>query len=133
MSANFLRVKEDILRDIRETTCHTQDSWADILLKHSQYCVTKEDQQSLYNFILNPSNSREFVEPKYVDIPIVNSVDINRFEKMVVNDPDEEKETETEINLKNEIYTRGGTSFIITKPVRREECTLESQTLSQEC
>lgn len=133
MSQNFLRVKKDILEDIKGSSCHTQSSWADILLRHSKYCVTKEDQRSLMNFILNPSDSREFVNPKYVDQEIQNSVDIHRFEKMFISDPNEEKSNSVEIELENEIFTRGNTTFIRTKTVTREECKSEEQKECLEC
>ena len=133
MSANFLRVKRDILRDIKESSCHSQSSWADILLRHTKYCITKEDQQSLYNYILNPEDTRDFVNPTYEDIPLVDSVNINRFEKMLVSNPEDEKEQKTEIALENEIYTKGNTTFVITKPITLTEYMLKQPQESQDC
>ena len=64
MSKNFLRVKRDILRDMKEGH-HTQESWAKIMLEHTPYLKTDEDQKAFWNFILNPSDDREYKSPQF--------------------------------------------------------------------
>ena len=127
MSANFQRVKRDIIRDIEEQNCHSQSSWADILLKHSKYCVTKADQQSLYRFILNPDDMRDFGDIEFEDIDPVDEVKINCFEKMQISNSEDEKENMEEITLENKIYTRGGTTFVITKPITEEYMSIKQK------
>ena len=58
MGGYNLSVKRDILLDMKEISFHTQESWANIMLKHAQYLTTEEDQISFWNFILNPSDER---------------------------------------------------------------------------
>ena len=65
MSKNFLRVKRDILRDMKETGHRTQESWAKIMLEHTPYLKTDEDQEAFWNFILNPSDDREYKSPQF--------------------------------------------------------------------
>ena len=52
---------------------------------------------------------------------------------MLVSNPEDEKEQKTEIALENEIYTRGNTTFVITKPITLEEYTLAQPIESQDC
>ena len=58
MSKNFLRVKRDILRDMKEGH-HTQESWAKIMLEHTPYLKTDEDQKAFWNFILKKSKKNQ--------------------------------------------------------------------------
>ena len=121
MSENFLRVKRDILLDMKETPQHTQESWANIMLKHTQYLTTVEDQNSFWNFILNPADERDYVAPAFNSY---NSEDvaIKQFQKLKINVTDEsdEKQEEVEITLKNTTHREGMTVYIQTKQV---ECT----------
>ena len=83
MSDNFLRVKRDILKDMKDISYHTQESWAEIMLKHSQFLTTVEDQQSFWNFILNPSDERDYVSPNFYTYD-PNDVAIKEFQKLTV-------------------------------------------------
>ena len=91
MSENFLRVKRDILRDMKETPQHTQESWANIMLRNTQYLTTVEDQNSFWNFILNPADERDYVAPEFISY---NSEDvaIKQFQKLKLHVTDESDE-----------------------------------------
>jgi len=116
MSENFLRVKRDILRDMKETSQHTQESWANIMLKHTQYLETVEDQNSFWNFILNPTDERGYVNPTFTTY---NSDDVvvESIQKLSVYDKDDEKSGPIEITLENEKQRDGLTMYIKTKQV----------------
>ena len=115
MSDNFLRVKRDILKDMKDISYHTQESWAEIMLKHSQFLTTVEDQQSFWNFILNPSDERDYVSPKFYTYD-PNDVIIQKFQKLSIAVEDDEKDS-IEITLKNEEVRNGLTSYITVTPV----------------
>ena len=116
MSKNFLRVKRDILRDMRETAHHTQESWANIMLEHTQYLTTTEDQQSFWNFILNPNDERDYVAPKFDTIDSTDVV-IEKIQKMSVVEECDEKMGDVEITLENTEHRDGLTSFIKVRQV----------------
>ena len=112
MSENFLRVKRDILLDMKEISFHTQESWANIMLKHTQYLTTEEDQISFWNFILNPSDERGFVPPKYEPYDPMD-VTIQKLQTFRVDD-DEKTE---EITLQNKQHREGMTMYIDTRQI----------------
>ena len=116
MSQNFLRVKRDILKDMKDISYHTQESWAEIMLKHSQFLKTDEDQQSFWNFILNPSDERDYKSPEFYTYDPMDVV-IPKFQTLTVKDVGDEKMGETEITLKNEEFRNGMTSVITVTPI----------------
>ena len=116
MSKNFLRVKRDILRDMKETAHHTQESWANIMLQHTQYLTTTEDQKSFWNFILNPNDERDYVAPKFDTYDSADVV-IEKYQKMSVVEEGDEKMEEVEITLENTQHREGMTVYIHTKQV----------------
>ena len=104
MSANFLRVKKDILADMQALSHVDGDAWADIMLRHSKYCVTEEDQISFWNFILNPFDNREFKNPEYTILEKPIEVQLPA------------KQTEEHIN---DYELVGGTLFMKTRSVNQ--------------
>ena len=116
MSENFLRVKRDILRDMREISHHTQESWATIMLEHTQYLTTDDDQKSFWNFILNPTDERDYVPLQFTTYDSENVV-IEPFQKLTITDVGDEKMEDVEITLENKVHRDGMTSFIEVKPV----------------
>mgnify|MGYP001036840755 FL=1 len=112
MSKNFLRVKRDILKDMADIAHHTQESWAEIMLKHSQFLTTVEDQQSFWNFILNPSDERDYKSPEFYTYDPME-VNIPEFQKLCIKGDDDEKMEE--VTLKNVEVRNGLTSYISTQ------------------
>jgi hypothetical protein len=100
MSDNFNQVKNDILEDIRTLPHISGDAWADIILRHSKYCVTDEDQLSFWNFLLNPCNNRDFVKPKYTTS-----------DKTI----ESELAPKSDGNVQHNYVINGGTMFVQTK------------------
>ena len=111
MSKNFLRVKRDILKEMADIPHHTQESWAEIMLKHSQFLKTDQDQKSFWNFILNPADDRDYKAPEFYSYDPLK-VEIPEFQKLcVMGDEDEKME---EITLVNEQFRNGLTCYIST-------------------
>ena len=111
MSKNFLRVKRDILRDMKETGHHTQESWAKIMLEHTPYLKTDEDQEAFWNFILNPSDDREYKSPQFCKYDCEDAV-VPKFQTITVKEVDDEKSGDVEITLENEEFRNGFTTYI---------------------
>ena len=125
MSQNFERVKRDILKDMKELSYISGDAWADILLKHSKYCESDADQISFWNFILNPSDSRDFETPKYITSPEI--LEMTYTPQNVVSN---------KVKLENEYHQEGGTVFMKTIPVEPEytqDDEKESESIPEEC
>ena len=120
MSANFEKVKRKLIADMAGTTQHTQESWADIMLRAARRCHTDEDQQDFFRFVLNPNESWEIQETTFMPIDSEPDVLIQKIQTMKVTNSEEEKQSEVEIKLENSIHTNGGTTFITVRPV---ECT----------
>mgnify|MGYP003707644469 FL=1 len=114
MSENFLRVKRDILADMAGISHHTQESWAKIMLEHTAFLKTEEDQKSFWNFILNPNDDRKYNAPTFIAYNSEEVV-IPEFQTIQIKDKDDEKFEE--ITLKNEEYRNGLTSYIKVTPV----------------
>ena len=113
MSKNFLRVKRDILRDMKETGHHTQESWAKIMLEHTRYLKTDEDQEAFWNFILNPSDDREYKAPQFCKYDSEDAT-VPKFQTLTVKNVGDcdEKMEDVEITLENEEFRNGLTSYI---------------------
>ena len=109
MSENFLRTKRDMLKDIADISHHTQESWAEIMLRHSQFLKTEEDQKSFWNFILNPTDERGYVSPAFFKYD-PEKVVIPQFQKLSI--PSENEEKCAEITLKNTETRNGLISYI---------------------
>jgi len=109
MSENFLRTKRDMLKDIADISHHTQESWAEIMLRHSQFLKTEEDQKSFWNFILNPTDERGYVAPEFYKYHPENVV-VQQFQQLTI--PDEGDEKNQEITIKNTETRNGLTSYI---------------------
>ena len=109
MSENFLRVKKDILADMAGISHHPQESWAKIMLEHTAFLKTEEDQKSFWNFILNPNDDRKYEAPTFMAYKSEEVV-IPEFQTIQIKDTDDEKMEE--ITLKNEEYRNGLTSYI---------------------
>jgi len=122
MSANFEKVKRKLIADMAGTTQHTQESWADIMLRAARRCHTDEDQQDFFRFVLNPNESWEIQETTFMPIDSEPDVLIQKIQTMKVTNSEEEKQSEVEIKLENSIHTNGGTTFITVKPTQ-VECT----------
>ena len=114
MTENFLRVKRDILADMAGISHHTQESWAKIMLEHTAFLKTEEDQKSFWNFILNPKDDRKYTAPTFLTYNSEEVV-IPEFQTIQIKDTDDEKMEE--ITLKNEEYRNGLTSYIKVTPV----------------
>ena len=116
MSKNFERVKADILRDMKSTPYHTQDSWSSIILQNIQYLETEEDQKSFWDFMLNPAEARDIkastfekYDPEEVVVP--------KMATMVIHDKDDEKEGEIEVKMTNKIVRNGMVQYILQENV----------------
>ena len=116
MSAHFQRVKAKMQKEIDSIHTHTPESWADIMLRNSAYLKTDEDQESFFNWILNPSDNLDYVPPvfKTVDpnLPIV----IDKIQRMKVKDDSDEKTCEIDIEMDVEEHMNGLTSYSIVRP-----------------
>ena len=104
MSRNVQRVIRDIENDMRNLPYVSADAWAEILLKHSRYCETEEDQQDFWKYILNPTGCREFKDPEFYTVPATDNVDINTGYKV-----DDQFYT-------SDLRLEGGTMFVTSKP-----------------
>ena len=116
MSKNFERVKADILRDMKSTPYHTQDSWSSIILQNIQYLETEEDQKSFWDFMLNPAEARDIkastfekYDPEEVVVPKIAT--------MVIHDKDDEKEGEIEVKITNKTVRNGMVQYILQENV----------------
>ena len=118
MSANFEKVKRKMILDMAGTTQHTQQSWADIMLRAARRCHTDEDQQDFFRFVLNPNDSWDVQEPTFHTIDSESDVLIQTIQTMTVKDSEEEKQSDVDIKLENTIHTNGGTTYINVKPVK---------------
>ena len=116
MSKNFLRVKRDILKDMHETGHHTQESWAKIMLEHTRFLKTKEDQEAFWGFILNPNADRDFKTPTFLKYNSYEKIVIPKLQKLTINDTDQDEKME-DITLENEERRNGLTSYINVKQV----------------
>ena len=112
MSKNFLRVKRDLLQEMADIPHHTQESWAEIMLKYSQFLTTEQDQQSFWNFILNPADDRDYKAPEFYKYDPLN-VEIPEFQKMSIKSEEDEKMEE--LTLVNEEVRNGLTCYISTR------------------
>ena len=113
MSANFQQVKRDILKDMKAIACHTPESWADIMIQNTQHLTTKADQESFWNWIMNPSESRDYKAPTFSEYD-TNNVEVPEFQTMKVVDEEDEKSQECEIVLQNKTTRNGMTMFVET-------------------
>ena len=59
MSKLFERVKRDILADMKSARAHTGQSWSRIMLENASRLKTEADQKAFYEFILDPTDSRD--------------------------------------------------------------------------
>ena len=111
MSKNFERVKRDILKDMENTTIHTPESWADIMLQNTQYLKTVEDQQAFWEWIVNPNEERR----KKLDFANYdpNKLEVEQFQHFKVNDMD--------VNVKNTCTQNSLTTFIVTEPMDNDD------------
>ena len=117
MSTNFEKVKRKMIDEMKNTTQHTQASWADIMLRAARRCQTDEDQKDFLRFVLNPNDTWDVPEPVFQPIDSEGDVIIQKMQSMTVKDNEEEKQSEVDIKLENTIHTNGGTTYIIAKPV----------------
>ena len=111
MSDNFKRVKRNMMRDIKGSPFHNAESWAHIMLQNIQYLTTVEDQKSFYDWILNPSDSREYTSPNYIPYDS-ESIICEQFGKMRVTNTDDEKESDALFDISQKETRNGMTSFI---------------------
>ena len=115
MSANFQRVKRDMMEQMSGSH-QTQESWAQIMLENTKYIQTTEDQKSFWNWILNPSDSREYKEPVFTTYdPTV--VVTEKISKLTVVDEEDEKQTDRVVLLRNDVTRNGLTDTIVVTPV----------------
>ena len=102
-----------MLKDIADISHHTQESWTQIMLGHSQFLKTEEDQKSFWNFILNPADDRDYKPPEFYNYD-ATKVEIPEFQKLCVKG-DENDEKIEEITLVNEQVRNGLTCYISTR------------------
>ena len=120
MSKNFERVKRDIMKDMENTTIHSPESWADIMLQNTQYLKTEQDQQDFWNWIINPNADRrkQLEFRKYNP----NEIEIDQFQHFKVDDKD--------VTVKNTCTHNLLTTFIVTQPIdmddEKDEKTIEA-------
>ncbi len=117
MSDFFTRVKTKMQKEIDSLDHHTPESWADIMLRYSSLLTTDQDQESFFNWILNPSDDLNFVPPHYKTIVPTEEVQIPTRQTVTVIDEGDEKSNETEIELEVETRRNGLTEFIVVKPL----------------
>ena len=118
MSANFRRVKNKMIREMKETPVHTQQSWADIMLRAAQRCTSDADQKDFFKFILNPNDTWDVPEPTFMEISTVGDIIIPKFQSMTIKDEGDEKNSSVEVEFTNTIRTNGGTTFISVMPTK---------------
>ena len=119
MSENFLRVKNTMLREMKETNFHTAESWANIMLQNTQYLTTVEDQKSFYNWILNPSDSREYQAPTFKKHN-PDQILCEEFGKLTLVNKDDEKECEQTYEVTQQGTRNGMTQYITVESVLHE-------------
>ena len=113
MSRNFERVKKKLILDMEDASSHSQEGWANIMLKAARRCTSEEDQKDFFRYILNPDDSFDIPEPVFMEI------DTNPKETLIesfytLKVQDEEKERDVE--MRNTVYTNGNTTYITTTP-----------------
>ena len=117
MSENFQKVKRKLMKSMNGTSRHTPHSWADIMLKAAERCVTSEDQKDFYRFILNPDDSWDVEDPTFIDVDQSDPICLHTMERMTIFSEDDEKHEE--VILRNTIKVNGGITYISTI---QEEC-----------
>jgi hypothetical protein len=117
MSLFFTRVKAKMQKEIDSITQHTPESWADIMLRYSSLLITDEDQESFFNWILNPSDNLNFVPPHYKTIVPTEEVQIQTRQTVTVIDEGDEKNSEEEVELQVETRRNGLTEYITVTPL----------------
>ena len=110
MSKNFLRVKRKLVEEMEGTANHTQESWAQIMLRAAERCITDEDQKDFYRFVLNPSDAWDVTEPTFVSVVPTPNVLIKSFDTINVSSDEDEKECT--VTLKNNVHTEGKIAYI---------------------
>ena len=116
MSSYFQRVKAKMVKEIASIDSHTPESWADIMIRNSAYLKTDADQESFFNWILNPSDSLDFKPPVYKTIDPDQDIIIEKLQRMTIKDTDDEKSCDMEIDMDVEEHRNGLTSYIVVKP-----------------
>ena len=117
MSQNFRKVKRKMIQDIKDCAQHSQQNWADIMLRAARRCKTDEDQKEFFKFVLNPADSWDVQEPTFMNLVPSEEVNINTVQSMFISETDDEKESHTKIVMHNDVTTVGGTTYITVKPV----------------
>ena len=111
--STFERVKRNILRDMAGSKTHTSESWANIMLTHTNRLTDVKEQKKFWAWIQNPEDSEDIVDPI-----------IETFEKHVEDIPSEvtvsyqheNDEKAQEIVLENTVERNGMAVFIKTVP-----------------
>ena len=100
-----------MLRDMKESPLHNAESWAQIMLQNTQYLKTIEDQKSFYDWIFNPSESREYTSPNYIPYD-PETIICEKFGELRVTNTDDEKQSEACFEVTQTEVRNGMTSFI---------------------
>ena len=90
-----------------------QIGWAKCMLRAAKRCTTKEDQEDLFRFILNPDDTFDICEPTFMSVDTTDDTIIQKFQSMKIGD-DEKKE---DIEFENVIDHNGATCYIKTVPL----------------
>ena len=117
MSSNFAKVKRNMLREINESHSHSQQSWAEIMLRGASRCTTVEDQKEFFKFVLNPHDTYDVPEPTFtvLDTPDETDVLIPKLQRMIISSDDEKNGT-VDMELETTEYRNGLTSYILVTP-----------------
>ena len=120
MSKLFERVKRDILAEMKSARAHCGQSWSRIMLENASRLTTEADQKAFYEFILDPTDSRdqeitfEKCDPQE-NIPATFTIPV---------DTGDEK-TEV-VECSNHITRNGASMFIDTRVGGFENITLHT-------
>ena len=115
MSANFLKVKRKMVEDMKAISHHDQQSWADIMLRAAKRCTSDADQKDFFRYIINPNDSWDVPEPTFMEIDSSADVLIPKMQRMTLQ---HEEEKSMDVELKQEVDTKGNTTFIKVTPIK---------------
>ena len=110
----FEKVRRKIERDMDAIQVHTPESWASILLRHTQTLKDEQEQKKFWAWLGNPEEE-DLEAPKL--IPMGMPVQTPRNVTVRQKDECDEKCGEVNVDLVNEFEQNGCIMVCRTKPV----------------
>lgn len=112
--STFERAKRNILRDMASSSCHTAESWAQILLNNTARLNKREDQDKFWEFITNPNDDEDIPSPTVIAIDQTEDLP----EAVTVETPD------GDVEMEREYHRNGQGVYVYSQPKKASKRSL---------